>query len=486
MLAQPLDAVAAHNGSVAVGGLDHGLVSGLIEEEVGAGVELLHDLLVDQGGGEALVHEALAVAVDVHAEGLDGVDRSAVVGHVHVVDVLARLIGLGRVIGAVAGLGPGLGVAVVGAEALGELGAGLLSHDDAGTVEVRHALGLGDVGVTTQVTGHHFLVALEAAGGNDDLLGADGDLVALSVGAHDAAGLAGLVADEVSGAGQEQRGAALVVENLAELLQVLVGVGLGALLGGTTAAHPQVGAAGSELLDGEAQAADPVDGLLPVHDHGLAQVGIGQRDLGVNGLPVDAEARAKGTSGETRGAAHVTGGLNEDGLSAGLDGGDGCSQAADAGAGDNDVARVSVAALGLGSCLVGLGLLDGDRAGNGADAGDSASTHEEVAAGRSGVDHCDLLGRIGKRVTGSRSPPRRQPPAQPRLVRALRKGLPVLAPCHIPVSVCPPHGRPLRPCLGTTIRSATHLRITDALVRRPFPGLSKAGDPTPKMCVAHS
>ena len=180
----------------------------------------------------------------------------------------------------------------------------------------------------------------------------------------------------------------------------------------------------------------------------------------------------------------MTGGLNEDGLGTGLNGSDGCSQATDTGAGDNDVARIGVAALGLGSCLVGLGLLDGDRAGNGADAGDGASTHEEVAAGRSGVDHCDLLGRIGKRITGSRVPPRRQPSAQPRLVRALRKVLPVLAPCHIPVSVCPPHGRPLRPCLGTTIRSATRPRITDTLVRQLFPGLSGAQSPTPKMSVA--
>ena len=93
----------------------------------------------------------------------------------------------------------------------------------------------------------------------------------------------------------------------------------------------------------------------------------------------------------------MAGGLNEDSLGAGLDGGDGGSQAADTGAGDNDVARVGVAALGLGSCLVGLGLLDGDRAGNGADAGDGACAHEEVAAGRSGVDHCDLLVRSGER-----------------------------------------------------------------------------------------
>ena len=71
------------------------------------------------------------------------------------------------------------------------------------SVEIGHALRLRDVGPASQIAHHHLIVALEATRGDDDLLGGDGDLGARAVGALDAAGLSGLVEQELGRPGGE-------------------------------------------------------------------------------------------------------------------------------------------------------------------------------------------------------------------------------------------------------------------------------------------
>ena len=225
------------------------------------------------------------------------------------------------------------------AEAAGQLRAHFHAHLDARAVQIGNALRLAQVGMATEVLRAHLLVALPAASRQDDRLRLDVEDT-LGVFRAQAHGLACLVRQDLHGAGGRERGAALVGEHLAELLQVFVGEALGALFGITLATHPHVRAAWSQLFGGQAQAVDPFQVSRPVVDHQLAQRRVGHGRLLQHLGPVGAEARAERACGEAAGAAHLVGRLDQNDVRTGLGRAHGGSQAANAAAGHHDVARV--------------------------------------------------------------------------------------------------------------------------------------------------
>ena len=177
--------------------------------------------------------------------------------------------------------------------------------------------------MATNVLGAHFLVALPATCCENDRFGGNSErpLGVFRYKAHDGSALVG---QKLCCAGSQKRGAALLGENLSELLQVLVGVALGTFLSRALAAHPNVRAVRSELFGDKAHAVDPLNVGCPVVANELAELGIRHGGLCVGFVPVGSEAGAESACGKAAGASNMLRSFNENDVGTRFGGAHGC------------------------------------------------------------------------------------------------------------------------------------------------------------------